>query len=221
MKHNYNGPVVAIDIDGTLGDYHGHFLHFAEAWYGRPMPSAKDINPGLPLHKFMRTSKATYRQCKLAYRQGGLKRSMPAYPGASELCARVRQAGAELWICTTRPYLRLDNIDPDTRHWLRRNHIQFDAVIYGENKYCDLARNVGRERVAAVMDDLPEMYLQAITSLGYQWPHRMRDGWPPVLLRDQPYNRHMKTPSRIHDMPTAEREILWLIDKWRKNNDHS
>ena len=27
-------PVVAIDIDGTLGDYHQHFIEFAEQWLG-------------------------------------------------------------------------------------------------------------------------------------------------------------------------------------------
>lgn len=209
---------MAIDIDGTLGDYHGHFLHFAEGWYGRKMPSPKDINPGLPLHKFMRTGKSTYRQCKLAYRQGGLKRSMPCYEGASELTRTIRKAGAELWICTTRPYLRLDNIDPDTRHWLRRNGIQYDAVIYGERKYRDLVRNVGANRVVAVMDDLPEMCEQAIAALGYSWPHETGDPWPPVLLRDQPYNRHWFTPSRIPDMAVAQREILWLLDKWQEQN---
>ena len=124
MKSNGTGPVVAIDIDGTLGDYHGHFLRFAEAWYGRTMPDAATINPGLPLHKFMRTSKSTYRQCKLAYRQGGLERSMLAYPGASELTRAIRIAGAELWITTTRPYLKLDSQSPNTMHWLRRHCIR-------------------------------------------------------------------------------------------------
>lgn len=202
MKHNYDGPVVAIDVDGTIGDYHAHFLRFAADWYGRDMPDPSDINPGLPLHKFMRTSKATYRQCKLAYRQGGLKRSMPAYPGASDLTTMVRKAGAELWITTTRPYLRLDNIDPDTRHWLRRHGIQYDAVIYGERKYRDLARIVGADRVAAVLDDLPEQVAVA-DSLGL-----------PTILRDQPYNRHITPERRVHDMVDAKGEILWLIKKW-------
>jgi uncharacterized HAD superfamily protein len=206
MKHNGNGPVVAIDIDGTLGDYHGHFLRFAEAWYGRPMPNAKDINPGLPLHKFMRTSKATYRDCKLAYRQGGQKRSMPAYPGASELCRSIRKTGAELWICTTRPYLRLDNIDPDTRHWLRRNRIQYDAVIYGEHKYRDLVKYVGKDRIVCIFDDLPEMIQQA-DHLGII-----------SLLRDQPYNKHIRKMHCFHTLDDAQSNILWRIERWREQN---
>lgn len=213
-------PVVALDIDGTLGDFHAHFLRFAEQWYGRSMPDPKDINPGLPLHKFMRTSKTTYRNCKLAYRQGGLERSMPVYAGAGTLCKAIRRSGAELWLCTTRPYLKHDTQSPNTVHWLKRSHIQWDHMISGPNKYRDLVKQVGKERVAAVMDDLPEMYLQAIHVLGYEWPRTPNTGgdWPPVLLRDQPYNRHVKTPSRAINMEIAQREILWLIDKWKANH---
>lgn len=169
--------MVALDIDGTLGDYHGHFLRFAEGWIGRLMPSPEENNPGLPLSKFMKVSRSTYRQCKLAYRQGGMKRSMPAYPGAAELTRHIRKSGAEVWICTTRPYLRLDNIDPDTRHWLRRNQIQYDGVLFGERKYADLARIVGAEQVCLAVDDLPE-----------QIDAGLRKGLP-MALRDQPYNR--------------------------------
>ncbi len=179
-RNGYGKPVVALDIDGTMGDYHGHFLRFAEGWYGRPMPSPEEINPGLPLHKFMRTQKKTYRECKLAYRQGGMKRTMPCYPGASDLTQALRRAGAEVWICTTRPYLRLDNIDPDTREWLRRNRIRYDAVIYGEDKYKELKRQVGLGRIVAIVDDLPEM-VRAAQMIGIR----------NVYLRDQPYNRHL------------------------------
>lgn len=168
-------PVVALDIDGTLGDYHTHFLRFAEQWYGRAMPDPATNTDGVPLYKYMGTSKSTYRQCKLAYRQGGMKRSMPVYEGASELTHNLRKSGAEVWIATTRPYLRLDNIDPDTRHWLRRNGIQFDGVLWGEHKYRDLKKIIG-DRVLFVVDDLPEMIGQA-QSIGLG-----------VMLRCQPYN---------------------------------
>lgn len=171
-------PVVALDIDGTLGDYHGHFLRFAEGWIGRPMPDPQQNTDGVPLYKWMGVSKSTYRECKLAYRQGGLKRNMPVYEGASELTRYMRRKGAEVWICTTRPYLRLDNIDPDTRHWLRRNGIQYDGVIFGEHKYRQLRDLVGAARVALVVDDLPEMLLQAGVALPSAWR----------LIRHQPYN---------------------------------
>jgi FMN phosphatase YigB (HAD superfamily) len=196
-------PVVAIDIDGTLGDFHGHFLRFAQEWYGRAMPDPTEINPGLPLHKFMRTSKATYRQCKLAYRQGGLERSMPAYPGASELTVQLRRGGCEVWICTTRPYLKHDTQSPNTVHWLRRNGIQWDHMLSGPHKYRDLVKQVGKERVVAVLDDLPEMIEQA-NSLGL---------W--TMIRDQPYNRHFQWHYRAHDLFEAQRTIVnQELDWW-------
>ena len=196
----YDAPVVALDIDGTLGDYHGHFIRFAEQWLGRDLPDSTATTGGVPLYKYLGISKATYRQCKLAYRQGGLKRSMPVYPGASDLTHHIRKQGAQVWICTTRPYLRLDNIDPDTRHWLRRNKIQYDAVLYGDHKYRDLKKAVNGQ-VLFVVDDLPEMLGQA-TGLGMQ-----------TVLRDQPYNRHyIEVDAIAYNM----HEISEIFDEWRE-----
>lgn len=170
-------PVVALDIDGTSGEHHGHFIRFAEGWLGRPLPSATQFTGGVPFHTYLGISRATYNKIKLAYRQGGMKRSMPVYQGIGDFSRFVRRQGCQLWITTTRPYLRLDNIDPDTRHWLtKRAHIQYDAVLYGPHKYRDLAKAVGADRVVMVYDDLPEMIEQA------------QDVGLPVTLRLQPYN---------------------------------
>lgn len=206
MRTNGHGkPVVAIDIDGTLGDYHGHFLAFAEGWFGKELPKSHEINPGLRLHRFMGVPLAKYRDCKLAYRQGGLKRTMPVYPGAADLTRAIRKAGAEAWICTTRPYLRLDNIDPDTREWLSRNEIQFDHIIYGEEKYHELKRQC-KGRVAAVIEDLPELWIRASNL----FPDAL------VLLRDQPYNRFQGTEFRAPTLSYAKTEILKAVDYWKQ-----
>jgi hypothetical protein len=210
-------PVVALDIDGTLGNYHAHFLWFAERWLGLPMPSEYDINPGRRLHEFMNVPHHVYRECKLAYRQGGLKRFMPVYPYASELTYNIRTAGAQVWICTTRPYMRLDNIDPDTREWLGRNHIQYDAVIFEGvafdeerpvTKYADLVRQVGTDRIVAAVDDLPEQIEDAFNN-----------GIKKIYLRSQPYNQdYVAIGERIDTLG-----VLWLrlrkdIIEWQANH---
>src|ERR1700746_3013491 len=192
-------PVVGLDIDGTLGDYHGHFLWFATQWFGRSFPPPDEINPGLRLWEFMAIPQHEYRECKLAFRQGGLKRFMPVYPFASELTSRIRKAGAEVWICTPRPYLRLDNIDPDTREWLRRNNIAYDGVIWekldGTSKYEYLIKQVGLRRIIAVADDLREQTADA-----------QRLGIHTIYLRDQPYNRDATVAGfRVKDLSE-----LWL-----------
>lgn len=178
-------PIVALDLDGTLGDYHTHFLRFAEGWLGRAMPSPNAINPGLKLWEFMEVDRSTYRAIKLAYRQGGLKRSMPAYPHAAELTAAIRDAEAEVWICTTRPYQKHDSIDYDTQEWLRRNGILYDSLLYDlvdrkYSKYAELARQA-RRRVAMIVDDLPEALAAA-----------REENFPALkalVVRDQPYNQ--------------------------------
>jgi hypothetical protein len=178
-----DAPIVALDIDGTLGNFHLHFTRFAAQWTGRTMPDPSLNTGGIPLFRWLGMSKSTYRECKLAYRQGGLKRSMPVYDGAADLTRHIRNKGAQVWICTTRPYLRLDNIDPDTRHWLRRNGIQHDAVLYGEHKYRDLVKNAGPDRVIMVVDDLPEMIDQALSLKLH------------AFIRTQPYNGQSEPPS--------------------------
>jgi hypothetical protein len=197
-------PVVALDIDGTLGDYHGHFLRFAEGWTGKPMPDPSLNTAGVPLYQWMKVSKATYRECKLAYRQGGLKRSMPCYEGAADGVRSLRKSGVDVWIATTRPYLRLDNIDPDTRHWLRRNKIQYDGLIYGDHKYRLLKRLVG-ERVLFVVDDLPSLVAQA-SSIGLQ-----------AVLRQQPYNLSWEAlPNAVARIDNVRAEtMLHLLEEFR------
>lgn len=198
-------PIVACDIDGTLGVYHGHFLAFAEAWLGKEMPPTYEYEGG-PLCRFMGVSKETYRRVKLAYRQGGLKRSMPAYPGARELTTRLRRQGAEIWICTTRPYLRLDNIDPDTREWLRRSGVQYDGVIWGENKYRDLRSLVDPSRIVGVLDDLPEMYRQA-DDLGFR-----------PILRTQPYNQNVQFVNRANDLYAASAVLTGRLRNYERGH---
>jgi phosphoglycolate phosphatase-like HAD superfamily hydrolase len=211
-------PVVAVDIDGTMGNYHRHFLWFAELYFGRSFPDSREVNPGMRLSTFMGISHREYRECKLAYRQGGLKRFMPCYPGAGRMTAEVRAAGAELWVCTTRPYLRLDNIDPDTREWLHRNKILYDAVIFdglpdeedpeAHGKYRELTYQVPPGNIVAAVDDLPEQIHAAKAS-----------GIGRLYIRDQPYNSYEEMPAiRVHNMPELTRNLLQDIHEWKARN---
>lgn len=206
MRMNGEGPVIGLDIDGSLADYHRHFLTFASGWLGREMPEPTRINPGVPLYKFMGVSKATYRKIKLAYRQGGLKRSLPAYPGVDRLTRSLRGWGAEVVICTSRPYLQMGPVDPDTRHWLRRNRAQHDNLIWGERKYIDLVRLYGGERIVGILDDLPRMIEQA-EGLGLT-----------ALMMNQPYNFRMHRPEdhvhRVSTMLEAETIFYGLLEEW-------
>lgn len=206
-------PVVAVDIDGTLGDYHTHFLNFLEEYIG--WDNARPRYRGLSQFKdwcmdLYQISEAQWRDAKLAYRQGAQKRSMPIFNWAQALTGVVRWEGAELWITTTRPYLRLDNIDPDTREWLARNHIEYDGLIYDKYKYRLLAEQVDPERVIAVVDDLPDKYQEAKTIFGPAVP----------ILKVGDYNRGhvaMTLPAIAYtDIRAITVEIVQRINRWKE-----
>lgn len=175
-------PVIALDIDGTLLDYHPHFIRFAREWSGNYVsgegyPDQFGYDARMPFHKYLGLSKTMYRKCKLAYRRGELKRSLPPlpppYPNANELTHTLRRWGCEVWLCTTRPYLSHDSVDDATRHNLRRNGVVFNGLIWGEHKYRELVREVGKARVVGVLDDLPEMCKQA-SDLGLRTAFALR-----------------------------------------------
>lgn len=157
MRVHPKAPVLALDVDGTIADYYEHFRWFAELYLQKELVA--DWSSGTDqFSEALGLDLALYRQIKLAYRQGGMKRCIPPLDeGLRHFIPQIRaRLGVQIWICTTRPWQRLDNIDPDTQFWLGRNVGRVDGVIYGEDKYEDLIDLVGKDRILGVIDDLPE-----------------------------------------------------------------
>jgi hypothetical protein len=88
----------------------------------------------------------------------------------------LRDAGAEVWLTTTRPHERYDRIDPDTVEWTRRNRIEFDGLLFGHDKLAALADRLDPRRVVAVLDDLPWVLCQ-VEELGLGVPVLRRTRW--------------------------------------------
>jgi hypothetical protein len=156
-------PVVAIDIDGTLGDYHGHFEEFAEQWLGRERFGSAydgDLSHGEWFERAFGVDRTTFRAIKLAFRQGGFKRFMPVFPHARPLVNSLRDL-AEVWLTTARPWDRFDRVDPDTREWLRRGGFEYHGLLYSDDKMAALAERVDPERVVFVLDDLRDVLERA------------------------------------------------------------
>lgn len=202
-------PVVVLDIDGTLGDYHGHFFKFALRYLG--------LEDGFRFHNYngigsyrewFRSQSGiddrTWYDIKLAYRQGAQKRSMPIYDGAVELCGAVQEVGAELWLCTTRPFQRLDRIDPDTRFWLDRYGIKYDGLVHDDDKYGIMAQNIDRDRVVVILDDEIEQVKSAIVEFGAF----------PVYLRHNSFNSLAASAQSVYDLDDARRIVITRTKRW-------
>lgn len=202
-------PIVAVDIDGTLGDYHTHFIKFAEDYLGQQMGVADMGYEGEGSFKewfrqVWDVDETTWNTIKLAYRQGAQKRSMSVYADAQWLVNNLRWDNVEVWLTTTRPYLRLDGVDPDTRFWLDRQGIEFDGLLYDEDKYNVLADRVEPERVVAVLDDLPEMYDTASQLFGKDVP----------ILAKQSFNAAVVRPSEAENLGVALGMIQDRLENW-------
>jgi hypothetical protein len=203
-------PVVALDIDGTLGDYHAHINEFARNWFGPDRAIAAGYAPvydGTRPHRDWFTEAyecdvTTFRQVKLAYRQGGWKRTMPPFPGARSLVSDLREI-AEVWLTTTRPWDRYDRIDPDTKEWCRRNRIEFDALLFDEDKVEVLMERAG-ERVCFFLDDEVEQLDLAEA----QWPGS-------TVLRSTQYNRGIRYPVMARGMDEAREMAKAHITDWQ------
>jgi hypothetical protein len=203
-------PIVALDIDGTLGDYHSHFLKFAAAFLG--VPEQYDYDGSLRMREWFcgafGVDLRTFRDIKLAYRQGGMKRTMPVYSWAQQM-VRSLHTQAEVWLTTTRPWQRFDRIDPDTHAWLARHEIPFDGMLYDDDKYARLAERVDPSRVCAVLDDEPDQVDRAQEVFG----------GTTALLRVQRYNCAVRRTIMAAGLDEAHVMITAHIDRWEKQHD--
>lgn len=205
-------PIVCFDIDGTMGKYHEHFLTFAAEYLGySTLIAGKDLYDGsVPFRTWFcdvfNTDVRTFRDIKLAYRQGAQKRSMEVQRWARVATRLAHDCGAEVWITTTRPYMRLDNIDPDTRFWLRRHSIYYDYMIYGDHKYEELANQVQPYRVCFVLEDLAEQIEEAQSRFGAEVPYMYCSPW------------NQATQGSYQGLKAGEEIILKVeerIDSWK------
>jgi hypothetical protein len=201
-------PVVALDIDGTLGNWHDHWFRFADGYFNTVF--SRHWLGDEPLHVHMGITLEEYRQAKLVFRQGGYKRTMPMYRYADELTAHLGKQDVEVWMTTTRPYLRLDNIDPDTRDWLARNGVWHEHLLYDDDKYQALESLVGADRIVAVLDDEPECYQRA-GGLGLS---------PILMMRRHNEAFRAVAPEVVaaHSLVDAERMIMERVRDWRHVN---
>lgn len=202
--------MVAWDLDGTLCDYHGNLFHFAEGWLGVTGTGwALTYDGSCTLAEHMGVTQDVYRAIKLAYRQGGMKRTQPFFLGCYDAVKSCHDLGAEVWITTTRPYNRFDSTDPDTREWLRRHGIIYDGLLYEDDKYERLLDIVGPDRIVGVVDDLPEMYDRAVALGLHPIQHATR------------YNSAVRRPVHGTTLADVAHMLSIRIKEWKETHDQA
>lgn len=202
-------PVIGLDIDGTLARYHEAVEQHADLYMGRKPAVGREPWDGEGnFEDYLGLTQAEYRAVKLAYRQGGNKRWIRPYAGAREFIEEMQDAGAEVWVATTRPYQRLDNIDPDTQEWLHRLGVEVDGLLYGDDKYIQLMSVVDKDRIIGIFDDLA-VQIDNARAIGL-----------PAFQVHRPHNR--ATSERREPGGSLSYAATWgrqRIDEWRMKHD--
>jgi hypothetical protein len=99
--------------------------------------------------------------------------------------------------------MRLDNVDPDTREWLRRHKIPYDHLLYDEKKYRTLSAIVDADRVVAVLDDQYMECEMAEKAFGPSVPHQCSNL----------YNRGEQFHTRI-ELTTFTDAATYKVQAW-------
>lgn len=208
-------PVVVSDIDGTLGDYHIHLCRFVVNYFHL---TEGEFHAGRmwdgtgKLYQAIGISKPDYEEAKLAFRQGGMKRTMPLFhDGGPELLREMKELDCDIWYATTRPWQRLDNVDPDTRFWLEKVvGLPVDGLMFDiGDKYGRLCRDhLDQSRIIGVLEDLPEQYDRA---------------WELGLPVIQVARRHNSAPGASRplrlDMAHARATLLAGLKTWKEGTN--
>lgn len=129
---NKDEKVVAIDIDGVLGEYPYWFLKFIFDKTGYNLNSLYEAKAQFGTIK--------YEELKSSYRQSGYKATMPASKNASEFTHLLHKKGYKVIILTARPYKEYYTIYPDTLNFLKNNEIYFDAIVWDKEKHLKIIK---------------------------------------------------------------------------------
>jgi hypothetical protein len=200
-------PIVAVDVDGTISEYHEELAGHVSRYFNIPLPAMPWDGLG-NFEDYLGITQHQYREAKLAYRQGGFKRWSPVMKDVHILEWHLRTLHGrgllEVWITTTRPWNRLDSVDPDTRFWLDNNFPVYDYLLYDDHKYPKLAELVEPSRVVGVLDDLPEMIAEATESFA----------GAVVRMVNRPHNVHAHPSCIRTSIPDFCQELNSQVERW-------
>lgn len=149
--------VIAIDIDGVLGEYDKYFLSWCR--------KHEDVHAVSIGHLIESYGRDVYNKCKDGYRKSGAKSKMPVKAGAKELTKFLHSKGYKVVVLSARPYKQYTRIWADTLEWLKKNDIEFDAIIFDRDKEDVLVERFDGRVKLFIDDDLGN--IRKVSGAGY------------------------------------------------------
>jgi 5'(3')-deoxyribonucleotidase len=183
--------VLGVDLDGVCGDHAAAFREVVARERGIP-PDTLPAQDTWDFASWGLTAAAfedLHRRAILTHR---MFRSMPMIEGCAEALWRLSDAGVWIRLITHRLYANWGHAVAvgDTVAWLDANGIPYrDLCFLGQKPHVE---------ADAYVDDAPHNV------------DALRANASPVIVFDQPYNRHL-APPRAHSWVDAERLVVELM----------
>lgn len=133
--------IVLLDIDGVLAEFPGYFIRKFNETYNTDYKTYNEI----PLGK-RNVYKEKYRVC-------GEKVNIPLCKYAKEFLTDLKTKGYTVILFTNRPIYLYENIIIDTIKWAFINDLQYDAILFSENKMLDVIKNFNYKNIKLYVED--------------------------------------------------------------------
>ena len=180
--------VIAIDIDGVLAMYPEYFINYVNIELGTEFTNLYEMQSSLKID--------IYEDMKDRYRQSGVKRYIWPMPNCDRFTTRLKHTGYDIVLLSSRPYKTYSRIFADTIEWLGDNDIQYDTILWDEEKDLKLLKMIPNVRFV-IEDDAS--YADKISRTDCR-----------VILIDNEYNQGYENSlvTRVNDLNEALNVII-------------
>lgn len=145
VKNKKDKKIAFIDIDGVIATWPKDFIDFVNSKIKSKYNNLQDLEIEVP--------KKTIYELKKMYRLSGIKRNLGMVEGSKELLKTLKSQGFFIILITARPYKQIFRIYSDTLAWLKNNELQYDAIIWEEEKEKYIIKNFSDNEIKFVLDD--------------------------------------------------------------------
>ena len=159
--------ICIFDIDGVLNNYPDCYVDFVNEQLKENFNSLIEIKDSICY--------SDYKYIKELYRTSGYKENLPVKLFAKELLQELKIRGYYIIILSSRPVDKYNELIIQTTNWLKKNNLEYDYLMFGEEKHLDIIQKFGT--VEFIVED-NRKFANNIAKHGYK-----------VYLLDNKYNQ--------------------------------
>jgi uncharacterized HAD superfamily protein len=147
-----SNKIVGVDIDGVLADYPDCFINYVNDKVGTNF-KAEDLDQYNLYEAITDIPTEVMKELKHDFRKSGQLKKVGVLPGAKEFLQSLRNKSYKIVLLSARPYKEYRRIFADTKEWLDKNGLIYDAILWDEDKLNRLIREFGENNVSFFVED--------------------------------------------------------------------